>query len=259
MLFLLESALRRLIFSSTTKCPQIKTIGENRLQSLSKLAPAVFLPGYREVSIAIPVPWFEINIDKAMNQRAVSIPVITRALKSMLENSPNPIIQGRLPILLRESGQNHSPSSDSHPRNLDSIIQSALWRIAQTQIRKSKPRKQLSFLLSEPVTEHLLPSGDSIHQTPINPDHAIQDEDLDSYLGSELDYTEDVIAQPEMTSFELLQAEDDMLLSTSSGSSFRDISESTQTTVDFPTQPCASGSSHGDSEMLFADCDLMEL
>lgn len=51
MFHLLESALQRLIFSTGTKYPHVKIVGENRLQSLSKLAPAVFSPGYREVSL----------------------------------------------------------------------------------------------------------------------------------------------------------------------------------------------------------------
>lgn len=97
--------------------------------------------------------------------------------------------------------------------------------------------------------------GGGLHQA-IGPDHAMEDEDLDSYLGSEPDYRNTAIPGPEMTYSELLEPEDAMLLSTSSESSFRYISESTQTTVDFPLPSFVPSSSDGDAEMLFADCDM---
>lgn len=51
MLRLIDFGLRKLIVSPTTKDSQIKVVGENTLKSLSTLAPAVFNPGYREVSL----------------------------------------------------------------------------------------------------------------------------------------------------------------------------------------------------------------
>lgn len=51
MLRLIDFGLRKLIISPTTKDRQIKVVGENTLKSLSNLAPAVFNPGYREVSL----------------------------------------------------------------------------------------------------------------------------------------------------------------------------------------------------------------
>lgn len=194
-----------------------------------------------------------------MNQRAVSIPIIAKALTTMLENSPNPIIQERLPILLQRLRQDHNPPcSNLNPTDLNSIVQSSLWKTAQSQLRKSKPRKLTSFLLSSQPSGQPISGEAHLHQATISPGHAIEDGDLDSYLGSEHDYINTSILQPEMAYSMLLETEDDMLLSSSSESSFRDISESTQTTLDFSLPALASGLSDGDAEMLLADCDMME-
>jgi hypothetical protein len=51
MLRLVDFGLRRLVVSPRARDRQIKIVGEDTLQSLTDLAPAVFSSGYREVSL----------------------------------------------------------------------------------------------------------------------------------------------------------------------------------------------------------------
>lgn len=51
---LLDLGLQRLITSANSRRPQIRTIGKDTLQSLSRLFPAIFNPGYCEVSLNSP-------------------------------------------------------------------------------------------------------------------------------------------------------------------------------------------------------------
>ncbi|KAJ5179780.1 hypothetical protein N7492_002990 [Penicillium capsulatum] len=258
MFHLLESGLQRFIFSSAGRCPGIKIVDRNKLQSLSKFAPAVFLTGYREVSRRLPSHECKLTTrDKAMNQRAISIPIITRALASMLENNESATIQSRLQIFMQGRGQDDTAlSSDLTPANLRSNIQSSLWRMAQTQLSTTRPKKPPLFLFSESKREQITPTVDSTVQNAISPDHPIEDDDLDSYLGSEDNFEVNLMLQSEIEDSELLELEEAMLLSINSDSSFKDISESTQTTVEFPLLPCSSfTASSRDAEMLFADDD----
>jgi hypothetical protein len=50
---LFDFGLQRLFLSRTTKNHHIKVVGKNKLQNLSLLAPAIFNPEYREVSINV--------------------------------------------------------------------------------------------------------------------------------------------------------------------------------------------------------------
>lgn len=54
LLQLLDFGLQRLTISASIKDPQIQEFGTNTLQNLSKIAPAVFSPGYRDVSLSYP-------------------------------------------------------------------------------------------------------------------------------------------------------------------------------------------------------------
>lgn len=54
LLHLLDSGLQRLIISASSRGPQTRIVGKNTLQNLSQLFPAIFNPGYREVSHRIP-------------------------------------------------------------------------------------------------------------------------------------------------------------------------------------------------------------
>lgn len=83
-----------------------------------------------------------------MNQRAASIPIISRALTSMLDSSNDPILKGRLATLLRNS---YTSDSSLPPTSVPTqTIQSLLWRIAQDKIRHPKPLKRgASFFASD--------------------------------------------------------------------------------------------------------------
>lgn len=196
-----------------------------------------------------------------MKQRAVSIPIITRALTSMLEGNPNPVLQRKLSSLLQghSQGTNSFPSTDSIYQDLKPTMQSALWRIAQRQLQTSKHKTPISFFPPTSPPESLTGGQDTARQNSTNNDPPINEEDydLDSYLGSEYNYnTAASQPQQEIPDDEVME-EGDAMLCSSSESSFIDISESTQTTLDVPSQltdvllPYMS-----DTEMLFADCDL---
>lgn len=77
------------------------------------------------------------SVLKAMNQWAVSIPIVTRALASMLKDNPNPTIQSKLSNLIQGHNQAPNPalSTSSTSNDLKSTIHSALWRTAQTQLQ----------------------------------------------------------------------------------------------------------------------------
>ena len=260
MFLLLELALKHLTVSSKSKIAGIKIVGDERLTCLSTICPVVFSLGYREVSAADSSYDIQTDALKAMNQRAVSIPVITRALTSMLEGNPNQILQSKLSTFLQGCSQtpNQSPSADSTCKDLKPTVHSALWRIAQKQLQTKKPKKQVSFFSTNSLPEKRVLGRDPIYQNSIKNDPPINEDDcdLDSYLGSEYNYNTGASQpQPEIPDDEVME-EGDAMLCSSSESSFIDISESTQTTLDVPSQPMdAFLPSVSDAEMLFADCD----
>lgn len=89
-----------------------------------------------------------------MDQRAVSIPIISKAIASMVDGSQTLGLKTMAESLIQSSGLNDSESAASTAANtpisnsdgLQHSIQLSLWRIAQTQLRKMKnPKKSESF------------------------------------------------------------------------------------------------------------------
>jgi hypothetical protein len=95
-----------------------------------------------------------------MNQRVVSIPIITKAISSMIEGSNNHSIQPKVANLLRYSRSSHADAVtiNAHPVGLRSAIDSSLWRVAQKNLHRLTlpPRRTWVFptnLLLEEATE----------------------------------------------------------------------------------------------------------
>lgn len=158
LLQLLDSGLQRLIFSARGRRAQNRTVGKNTIQNLSRLLPAVFNPGYREVShSSLHGNGLATDHEQAMSQRAASIPIISRALTSLLENTSNPFIQDKvqeLQALHAKDSHQATESSPSSQNTSKSAVHSALWRIAQNRIlRPNAIKRGTSFFASNPEPE----------------------------------------------------------------------------------------------------------
>jgi hypothetical protein len=73
-----------------------------------------------------------------MNQRVVSIPIITKAISSMIEGGDNHFIQRKVADLLRYSHSSHADAVtiNAHPVGVRSAIDSSLWRVAQENLHR---------------------------------------------------------------------------------------------------------------------------
>ncbi|KAJ5653354.1 hypothetical protein N7490_000357 [Penicillium lividum] len=230
LLALVDFGLQKLLSSAPTKCSFIQVI-ENNIQSLRKLAPVIFNREYRE----------------AMNQRAISCPIIAKAVNSMLANTSNPILQTEL----------------SHiPGDRKQWIESGLWRMAQTRLRELKASKKCGSFLSQcSMISTAQTNGESAVAVSFTADvfngGDILDFDDDWNLdnGNANGEFDDCL---QTTHADFNGESDGPLLGSSSESSFWDLYESTQTTqttVDnFPISETFSPLS--DTDMLLFDCDL---
>lgn len=195
--------------------------------------------------------------------------MIGKAVCSMLEKNGSPILQGKIKQLLQGASgltrdfYGRSPSLT----NPQAIIQSALWRIAEIQLRNVKyPRKSNTVSATDLVLEEghpqdalLVPSFEQHMQN-----HCAFPEP-DRYYGT--DY-EDEDADADMIQDCHSDGSEDLLFENTSEHSFMDIVDSTQTTMtslfteDPPSAPYCV-----ESEMLlsyleqgaFEESDVMEV
>lgn len=193
-----------------------------------------------------------------MNQRAVSIPILTKAITLMLENTSNPLLQDKVSCLLQKSKNTAetscSPEDQLAPR-LGSTVHSALWRIAQARLSKPKPARNAGRFFAS--------HSEGDFSTIKSPLHTVGHDDCSEQELLELDchsnfqdnnaYEAFGFQHPTMDGNNPEEAEEG-LIDTSSDSSFMDISDSTQTTVDnFPLPHECVKSPNSDVEMLLAD------
>ncbi|KAJ6012737.1 hypothetical protein N7522_003092 [Penicillium canescens] len=122
LLRLFDLALQRLVISNTIVDSAVHISNHFTLESLSSMIPVAFNAQYRE----------------AMNQRVVSIPIITKAISSMIEGGDNHSIQPNVADLLRYSHSSHADAVTINPRpvGLRSAIDSSLWRVAQENLHR---------------------------------------------------------------------------------------------------------------------------
>ncbi|KAJ6002710.1 hypothetical protein N7451_005257 [Penicillium sp. IBT 35674x] len=226
-LALVDFGLQELLSSAATKCCDIKVI-ENSLQALHKLAPVIFNPEYRE----------------AMNERAISCPIIAKAVNSMLANTSNPILQKEVSNI---------------PIDRKQWIGNILWRMGQAHLLQLKAPKTCGTFLSHCSSiNEFQPNGDpavtasSAGDVFGGEDILDLDDDWDLGTGNEYDFDD----PPQITHTDFDDESDGPLLGSSGESSFRDLYESTQTTLDSLPLSQAVSPPHTDSDMLLFDCEL---
>ncbi|KAL2013859.1 hypothetical protein VTN00DRAFT_1384 [Thermoascus crustaceus] len=129
---LLDIGFRSLISSNPLRTMGgIERSSAECIRNLSDIAPAVFSPGYRD----------------AVSQRACFVPVIAKAMSSMLSETNSQSLQQRL-FALQESAisqygdnLNHGDSSTPDTR---SMIKCLLWRIVQKGVYRPEAARKLS-------------------------------------------------------------------------------------------------------------------
>ncbi|KAL4921218.1 hypothetical protein BDW62DRAFT_198226 [Aspergillus aurantiobrunneus] len=142
---LLQQGLTALIFEDTTRRRNNNQTGTDDLQNLSRIAPSVFKPGYRE----------------AMNQRSRLMPSIAKSLASMLKLSHNQALKDRLASAkIAHNSDVGTLAPLSNDDNTKTILKTRLWTIAQKQ------------LYHAPAPKRLRPSGSFL-----DPDQAEQNQD----------------------------------------------------------------------------------
>ncbi|KAJ5655453.1 hypothetical protein N7507_007403 [Penicillium longicatenatum] len=226
LLALVDFGLQKLLLSAATKCSDIHVI-ESNLQSLCKLAPVIFNPKYRE----------------AMNERAISCPIIAKAVNSMLANTSNPLMQEEVPIISLDGKR---------------WIANGLWRMGQAHLLQLKTQKKCGSFLSHRST---------INESQINGDLATTASFMDDVFSKEdiLDLDdewdldtgdEETFDDPPQMMYTDFDESDGPLLGSSGESSFQDLCESTQTTLDSLPLSEAVYTPHTDTDMLLFDCDI---
>ncbi|KAJ6103941.1 hypothetical protein N7486_004163 [Penicillium sp. IBT 16267x] len=225
LLALVEFGLQKLLSSAATKYSDIQVI-ENNLQTLRKLAPVIFKPEYRE----------------AMNERAISCPIIAKAVNSMLANTSNPILQKQVSNI---------------PVDRKQWIANGLWRMGQAQLLQLKaPKKCGSFLshrstINEPQTNDD-PAIAASFTDDVFSEGDLLDLDGDLFTGNEGDFDDPL----EIMYTDLDDESDRPLLGSSGESRFWDLYESTQTTIDSLPLSQPVSPPHTDTDMLLFDYDL---
>jgi hypothetical protein len=186
-----------------------------------------------------------------MNQRVVSIPIITKAISSMIERGDNHSIQPKVADLLRYSHAD-AVTINAHPAGLRSAIDSSLWRVAQENLHRLTltPNRTWVFptdLLLEEATQPEDTTGHWIthYQQPdieiLIPDHSFnteqthEDDTCDEWIVNETDLESD---------FDALSIGEDIEISPDTG-------DSTQTSLDSSYSTIAS------SQPLRTDDDMM--
>ena len=241
---LLEVCLQRLILGVTVKIPEIRVAGSTTLQNLSHLAPVIFNAGYNEVChyLEISKRRLNANLCQAMSQRAVSMNPLAKSIASMLENTTNPILQKQISRFLQQSQSAVEAASHKTQcgNNHRSIIQSALWRITQARLPKPKPARNAAQFFVVGLNAEWSKSNKVFNGfgQDESSDHELLELDWDRNLHHDHRHDAFDVSQP-AESYNSEEEIDGLLIDTSSESSFRDVSESTQITLDWedPSSP----------------------
>ncbi|KAJ5725782.1 uncharacterized protein N7483_007139 [Penicillium malachiteum] len=227
---LMDFGLQRLIVSPSLKTSHIQTHGDS-LQNLRELAPAVFNSKYRE----------------AVNQRAASIPVITKAITSMLKSNSNPDLQPQF--------------ANAHQERKEWIT-SSLWCKAQALLpQPGPPRRRNRFFPPRLPENSPQVNIDVDSATPYTEDIFDEeilelDDDWDDIDISYGDVHADLGELDDLIHTDIEEESDGLLLRSSSQASFQDLYESTQTTLDSHQTSLENLSSpQTDTEMLLCSSE----
>ncbi|KAJ9303692.1 hypothetical protein DTO217A2_6801 [Paecilomyces variotii] len=145
----------------------VESIKEETIYKLSDVAPTVFSPGYRE----------------AMQQRACFIPVIAKAMSSIIKTVDILTSSQRLSSLQGHYASHHGTDLDiDEVPNGKAMLKSLLWKIAQKGVYRVKAaRKMRGFAsvnrINSPVFESLFAGDDSILEDDVSSDNDLLDDE----------------------------------------------------------------------------------
>ncbi|CAI7667079.1 unnamed protein product [Penicillium viridicatum] len=235
---LLDLGIRRLVISNSIKDRTIRVSQQDTINSLADISPAVFNPAYRD----------------AINQRGVTIPIITKAISSMLAGNKDQSTKAKLADLLelnRSHGTNGSTIQPQLP-SYRTAIPSSLWRVAQKNSPKMKPIIRRASRFS---TESLS-NGMTRSDEPVRLMSTIQQQADNGNPGQHRSFQTQYHNGNEECDVYLLNSEpEDQLLDNFSETSFTDLGDSTQTSLDtlFSTIESSQTSYRDYDTMLLSD------
>ncbi|PLB54417.1 hypothetical protein P170DRAFT_505180 [Aspergillus steynii IBT 23096] len=164
---LISAALETMIVGeSSHKCPpKVQSSSKQALVPISRIAPSIFSPGYREVSFPertyiksnLTGQLMSIFPSQSVNQRVQLIPSIAKSLSSIIKHSRDPSLQNKA-IIFQSSGEPESESevsSNARARtatvSLKSRLKASLWRVAANQVRTMQGTRKRSPLIPAPT------------------------------------------------------------------------------------------------------------
>ncbi|CAG8393821.1 unnamed protein product [Penicillium salamii] len=239
---LFELGIQRLMISNKIRDPEILVSDGASLISLADFAPVVFKLGHRE----------------AVNQRGVTMPIITKAISAMLQEGHSPSLQAKLTSSMESPHSSEIPlhDFDSQATDLRTAIHSKLWNVAQKSTSKSKPLTKKSFLIpasnvdgythETEVTTISMPVGQESDRilSGAYTDHQVHPDERDE--GNPASF---------LSEFHYLRETEGQLLENYSDSSFMYLGESTQSSLDtlFSAAPSSQTAWSDEEAMLFSD------
>ncbi|KAJ5608246.1 hypothetical protein N7537_004865 [Penicillium hordei] len=236
---LLDLGIRRLVISNSIKDRAIRVSQQDTIKSLADISPAVFNPAYRD----------------AINQRGVTIPIITKAILSMLAGNKDQSTKAKLADLL-ELNHSHSMNDLTMKPQLSSCrtaILSSLWRVAQKNVPNLKPIKWRASMFS---TESLS-NGVTRLDEPVRLMSTVQQQPDNGNPGQPRSFQTQYHDENECDVYLLNGEPEDQLLDNFSETSFTDLGDSTQTSLDtlFSIIGSSQTSYHDHDTMLLSDND----
>ena len=184
-----------------------------------------------------------------INQRGVTIPIITKAISSMLAGKKDPSTKTKLADFLELNRSHYKDDLTVRPQVLScrAALLSSLWRISQKTVPKLKPTKRRASMLStNRPAKGLARSAEAVHPRytdQLQPENGNSGLQYSFLTQNHVDEEGDV---------PLLNSEsEDQLLDNVSETSFTDIGESTQTSLDTLTLTIGSSqTSYGDHDIM---------
>ncbi|KAF9244802.1 hypothetical protein LCP9604111_7194 [Penicillium roqueforti] len=235
---LFDLGIQRRIISNSIKDPTVSVSQKSTIKSFADIFPAVFDPGYRD----------------AMNQRGVTIPMITKAISSLVVGNKNLSTKAKLADLLELTSSHQTGDLAIQPQlpSCNNAVFSSLWCVAQNNVPRIKPRRRgVSMLFTEFPSNALAGLDELVDLTSID-QHQPDNENPGQCHSSQTKYHD----ENEESDVCLLNSEsEDQLLDNFSETSFTDIGESTQTSLDTLLSTTGSSqTSYGDRDaMLLSD------
>jgi hypothetical protein len=188
-----------------------------------------------------------------MNQRGVTIPIITKAVSSMLAGNKDPSTQAKLADLLELTRSHHPDELTIQPQlpSCGTAVLSSLWHVAQKNVPKTKPiRRRASMLPAECLSTGLTGLNETVSRMSTDQQ---QSGSGNPGLGRSFQAQDH---EGEESDVCLLNSEsEDQLLDNFSETSFTDIGDSTQTSLDMLLSTIGSSqTSYGEHDtMLLSD------